>query len=338
MIRARVALVALGLVAATFVPGSAPAAAPVRQNVTFSVTNPLAPLHTWTIHGVMIRPTAGCSRGVLLAMHGLSYGKWAWDFPLRPETYSVAQALAARGYAMVAVDRLGYGDSAGGVPNGYTLTVQSYAQMAYQMIRQLRTGTYGGASPVAFSHVGLIGHSAGSEVVELTAGLHPGAADVLIATGYTHEPFVNNFWLAREWVQDNRRALLHDYEYFETNPTIRAQDMYNLANADADVVGLDNSKANLTPSGEVFSIGSQPSRWLIGTIQKPVLLVLGAKDTLFPGKFGQSELALFVLAQDKKLIVAPNDGHAFMLQRDAQVTDSAIADWLDSHNAQLPKC
>src|ERR1043166_8869405 len=108
MVRARVALLALLMTAVGFVPSPSPAAV-VRQNVTFSVTNPLAPLRTWTIHGVMIRPTAGCSRGVLLAMHGLSYGKWAWDFPLHPETYSVAQALSARGYAMVAVDELGYG-------------------------------------------------------------------------------------------------------------------------------------------------------------------------------------------------------------------------------------
>jgi len=337
MVRARVALLALLMTAVGFVPSPSPAAV-VRQNVTFSVTNPLAPLRTWTIHGVMIRPTAGCSRGVLLAMHGLSYGKWAWDFPLHPETYSVAQALAARGYAMVAVDRLGYGDSSGGVPNGYKLTVQGYAQMAYQMVHQLRTGTYGGASPVSFSHVGLIGHSAGSEVVELAAAMHPGAVDLVIATAYTHEPFVNNFWLAREWTQDNKRALLHDYEYFETNPTIRAQDMYNLANADSDVVSLDNAKANLTPSGEVFSIGPQPSRWVIGTIRMPVLLVLADKDTLFPARFGQNEMALFALATDKTLIVAPNDGHAFMLQRNAQVTDSAIADWLDGHNAELPKC
>ena len=338
MVRARVALLGLALVAAGFVPGSAPAAGPVRQNVTFTVTNPLAPLKAWKIHGEMILPSAGCSRGVLLAMHGLSYGAWAWDFPLRPETYSVAQALAARGYAMVAVDELGYGDSSGGVPNGYTLTVQSYAQMAFQMIKQLRAGTYGAASRIAFSHVGLIGHSAGSEIVELAAGLHPGAVDLVIATAYTHEPFVNNQWLVREWSTDNERALLHDYEYFETNPTIRAHDMYNLANADTDVVALDTRKAHLTPSGEVFSIGPQPSRWVIGTIQKPVLLVLADKDTLFPARFGQDEMALFTLAQDKSLIVAPNDGHVFMLQRNAQVTDSAIADWLDAHNAALPKC
>jgi pimeloyl-ACP methyl ester carboxylesterase len=271
-------------------------------------------------------------------MHGLSYGKWAWDFPYQPATYSAAEALANRGYAILAVDELGYGSSAGpgypDHPNGYTLTVEAYAQMTAQIASQLRAGTYTAAQPTAFSHVGLIGHSAGSEIVELAAGLHPGLADVLIAIGYTHEPFVNNQWLLREWVLDNIRAAKSDYEYFETNPTIRAHDMYNLANADPAVVALDTSLAQLTPSGEVFSSGIQPSRFVIPLIQIPTLLVLGAKDEIFPGHFGSSELGLFLLAKDKTLVVAPNDGHAMMLQKDAPVTFTAIANWLDSRFAK----
>jgi pimeloyl-ACP methyl ester carboxylesterase len=335
-------LVVLAMALLPFVPASSTAAGLTREPVTFTVRNPLNPLRTYTIQGVLIRPTAGCTRSVLLAVHGLSYGKWAWDFPLRPETYSVAQALAARGYATVAIDRLGYGDSHGtgrpGHPNGYTLTVQGYGEMTAQIAKRLRAGTYGAANPQPFAHVGLMGHSAGSEAVELAAGLHPKIADVLIPTAYTHEPFVNNQWLIREWSQDNIRAAQDDYEYFETNPTIRGQEMHNLANADADVVALDNQMANLTPSGEVFSIGSQPSRWVIGLIQIPTLLVLADKDELFPARFGASDLSLFLAASDKTLLVAPNDGHAFMLERNAQVTNTAIANWLDAHNSVFPKC
>jgi pimeloyl-ACP methyl ester carboxylesterase len=342
MVRSRVPIVVAALALLPFVPASAPAAGITREPVTFTVRNPLNPLRTYTIQGVLIRPTAGCTRSVLLAMHGLSYGKWAWDFPLRPETYSVAQALAARGYAMVTIDRLGYGDSYGtglpGHPNGYTLTVQGYGEMTAQIAKRLRAGTYGAANPQPFAHVGLIGHSAGSEAVELAAGVHPKIADVLIATAYTHEPFVNNVWLAREWSRDNIRAAQHDYEYFETNPTIRANDMHNVANTDADVLALDNQLANLTPSSEIFSIGSQPSRWVIGTIAIPTLLVLADHDALFPAQFGPDEMLLFAGSSDKTLLVAPNNGHSFMLERNAQVTDSAIADWLDARNAVFPKC
>jgi len=326
------------LVALPLLPARAPAAGPVREPVTFKVTNPLKPGKTYTIRGVMVRPAAGCSGSVLLAMHGLSYGKWAWDFP----GYSVAEALAARGYATVAVDELGYGASHGtgrpGHPNGYTLTVDGYAEMTAQMVKQLRHGNYGAASPVAFPRVGLIGHSAGSEIVEMAAGLHPGIADVLIPTAYTHEPFVNNYWLRREWALDNQRALLDDYEYFETNPTIRARDMYHRSNADPAVIALDNSLANLTPSGEVFSIGSQRSRLVIPLIKVPLLLVLGEYDTLFPGHFAAQELALFTLASDKSFLIAPNDGHSFMLHFNGSATITRIADWLDAHNAALPKC
>jgi len=342
MVRSRIPLVVLAMALLPFVPASSPAVGVTREPVTFTVKNPLSPLRTYTIQGVLIRPTAGCTQSVLLAVHGLSYGKWSWDFPLRPATYSVAQALAARGYAVVAIDRLGYGDSHGtglpGHPNGYSLTVQGYGEMTAQIAKRLRAGTYGATNPQPFAHVGLMGHSAGSEAVELAAGLHPKIADVLIPTAYTHEPFVNNQWLIREWSQDNIRAAQDDYEYFETNPTIRAQDMYNLANADGDVVALDNQMANLTPSGEVFSIGSQPSRWVIGLIKIPTLLVLGDKDELFPARFGTNDLSLFLSASDKTLLVAPNDGHAFMLQRNAQVTNTAIANWLDAHNSVFPKC
>ena len=341
--RARIALliVCVGLVPLAVQPSNA-ANAIIREPVSFTVTNPLNPGHDYTIRGELVRPLAGCSRGVLLAMHGLSYGAWAWDFPLQPARYSVAQALAKRGYALLAVDRLGYGMSEGkgspDHPNGYTLTAQGYGDMAAQMAKQLRAGTYHAKRPVAFQHVGLIGHSAGSEVVELAAALNPGLVDVLIPTAYTHEPFVDNNWLVREWSKDNIRAAQSDYEYFETNRATRAAEMYNLANADPKVVAWDNAHANLTPSGEIFSMGPQFSRFLLATITIPVLVVLGDKDSLFPGAQGPNEMMWFAGTSDKTLIRASNDGHAFMLQRDAPVMNAKIADWLDAHQAQLPRC
>ena len=168
--------------------------------------------------------------------------------------------------------------------------------------------------------------------------MHPGLIDVLIPTAYTHEPFVNNNWLVREWTQDNIRAAQSDYEYFETNRAIRAHDMYNLANADPRVVAWDNRHANLTPSAEIFSMGPQFSRFLLATITIPVLVVLSDKDELFPGAQGPNEMLWFAGTSDKTLIRLPNDGHAFMLQKDAPVAFAKIAGWLDAHHVQLPRC
>jgi pimeloyl-ACP methyl ester carboxylesterase len=312
-----------------------------REPVAFQVTNALDPLRSFTVEGTLIRP-AGCTTSVLLAMHGLSYGQWAWDFPLEPETYSVAQALAERGYGMVAIDRLGYGGSAGegspDQPNGYTLTVEGYAEMAAEIAGQLRDGTYEALAPNAFDRVGLIGHSAGTEVVELAAGLYPGLTSVLIATGYTHEPFVNNNWLLRQWVRhDNPSALRDDYMYFERDPKTRAADFYTSL-SDPDVVALDNALANLTPSGEILSISFQPSRFVVPLYDGPVLLVLAEDDMLFPAHFGENELLHFVRASDKTLYVVPGAGHSFMLHTNAPATNDAIADWLDARNGTHPGC
>src|SRR5438105_6946639 len=174
MTRIRIAVVVVTMALAPLaVRPSRAASGIVREPVSFTVTNPLTPGHAYTIRGELVRPRAGCSGSVLLAMHGLSYASWAWDFPLQPDRYSVAAALAKRGYALLAVDRLGYAKSEGkGMldhPNGYTLTAEGYGEMAAQMAEQLRAGTYHAKAPVAFSHVGLIGHSAGSEVVEFAA-------------------------------------------------------------------------------------------------------------------------------------------------------------------------
>ena len=312
-----------------------------RESIAFTVANPLDPLETYTVKGTLIRPK-GCTASVLLAMHGLSYGRWAWDFPLKPEVYSVAQALAERGYAMVAIDRLGYGESHGGgssnQPNGYTLTVEGYATMTAAIAYQLRAGAYTASAPVAFPSVGLIGHSAGTEIVELAAGLYPRVADVLIATGYTHEPFVNNFWLTREWIlNDNVHAIQDDYAYFENDPATRAADFYT-GLAEQAVIDLDNAMANLTPSGEILTISFQPSRFVLPLIDIPVLVVLAENDVLFPGGFGQAELLHFARASDKTLAVVPGAGHTFMLHTNAPVTNDAIADWLDARTAAHPRC
>lgn len=323
------------------VPSASSAAGPVtvvRSEVAFTVTNPLDPGHHYTVRGTLVRPE-GCTSSVLLAEHGLSYGRWAWDFPLDPSTYSMAQGLAERGHALLAIDELGYGAS--DHPNGYTLTVQAYAAMTDEIVQQLRSGRYSspGGSVPAFAHVGLIGHSAGSEIVELAEGGFRDA-DALIVTAYEHTPTgVSGDWLAREWIPgDNTRAARSDYEYFETDPHTRAADMYTAAGADPSVIAQDNRLANLTPSGEVWSIGLQPSRTVIGTITVPLLMILASDDAIFPPSGADAEMSLFAAATDKTLHIVPATGHVLSLHRSAPTTTAMVASWLENHGAVMPGC
>ncbi len=333
-----VLLASMSVVTSHATTPAAAAGAVTRSEVVFTVTNPLDQGRQYHVRGTLVRPQ-GCTSSVLLAEHGLSYGRWAWDFPVDPGTYSMAQRLAETGHAMLAIDELGYGAS--DHPDGYTLTVQAYAAMTDQIVHALRSGGYvadGGAGP-AFTRVGLIGHSAGSEIVELAAGgFHD--ADALIVTAYEHTPTgVSQDWLAREWIPgDNTRAASKDYEYFETDAKTRAADMYNLAQADPAIVARDNEMANLTPSGEVYSIGLQPSRMVIGGIDVPLLVVLAQKDAIFPASGGEAEMALFTAATDKTLDVVFGAGHVLSLHPSAPLTTQVVRSWLDGHAAAMPAC
>lgn len=319
--------------------GSAPVTASagdtelVVSEVTFTVTNPLAPGETFTVAGSLVRAAGEpCGDSVMLLTHGLSYGRWAWDFPVDTETYSTARTLARAGYPAVTIDKLGYG--APDDHDGYRLTVQSYAAITDQIVRALRTGGYAGGDGTSFAAVGLVGHSAGTEISELAAGLY-GSADVLVATAYTHFP-------SQQIVEDFAtseipRALQDDYIYFGETEEHRIWHMYHAPGADEHIMDADLALANLTPSGEILSISNQPSRWVMGLIDVPVLLVLAEHDTIFPVENGPDELLLFASSTDRSLHVVEGAGHTWMLHHAGPATNAAIVDWLDARDA-LPSC
>ena len=327
----RFLLVALVPIMLTPAAPATASTAVTKTPIAFEVVNPQDPAATWTIRG-HVYTADGCSpTSALLLLHGLSYGQWGWDFPIDPDTYSVARALARAGYAVVAIDELGYDTSGGDSDpegrqlNGYQVTVGSYADMTAQIVDDLRGS--------GFTEVGLVGHSAGTEISELTAAIHRNV-DVVVATAYHHFP--SQRIVADFLTGDVVRAAFDDYEYFGEDAAQRAEYMYNLDVARPDVVAQDTALANLTPSGEVWSIAGQPSGKVLQAIDVPVLLVLAEADLLFPptsdydgeSDNGSNELALFAASPDKELHVVPDAGHSFMLHPNAPDTNDVIASWL----------
>lgn len=336
MSRARIAAAVTVLVVTLAPFGARATDAVVTDEVTFKVINQMDGNAQYNVHGVMYRPSRaqGCASSVLVLVHGLSYGIYAWDFPLEPETYSVARALAARGYPTVAIDLPGYGNRSTRPPTGYHVTVDIYARMVASVVATLRAGAYTATAPQAFGKVGLVGHSAGTEIAELASSLYT-PIDALVATGYTHFPSQR---IAQDFFTgDYPRALQSDYEYFGGTPEGRWEYMY-ADPADRAIMEKDNELARLTPSGQVFSIGAQPSGKVMAKITAPVLLLLAEKDLLFPVEFGDQELALFASAEDKTKMVAPGAGHSFMLHPNAPDTNAQIADWLGARKTAIPAC
>jgi pimeloyl-ACP methyl ester carboxylesterase len=317
-----VALCMVAVIAGFALPGSAPAQTRgvglVKQPVEFMVENPA--------EGGTVRRIAGyrydtfCqSPTAVVLMHGLSYTKEAWDFP----GYSVAQKIAEAGYATFAIDRLGYGESK--LDNGYNVTHEAYAEMAHQIVEQLRGQ--------GFSHVVLGGHSAGAGTTEVAAAVY-GGVDAIMALGWHHRP---SDQLGQDFFTgDYVRAAQDDFEYFLGSPHHRAE-MFYTADADPAVVEADTRAAVLTPSGEIFSIGKQPSRMVVGNIKVPVFLQFGDSDRLFELEYAEMHASEFVSAPSVTVDVVRDAGHTFMLQKNGPAGAQKMADWLRSR-PETPAC
>lgn len=291
-----------------------------RSEVTFKVTNLNESGAARQVHGYRVDPPCKTSTAVLL-QHGLSYTGEAWDFP----GYSYARKIAAAGYTVFAIDRLGYGRSK--LSNGYKVSSEAYAHMAHQIVQQLRKE--------GFDHVVSGGHSAGAEAAELEAGLF-GDVDALIAMGYHQWP--GPAFLAQDWIpQSTVGALKKDYVYFLGTPQRRAE-MFYTGNADPAVVAADTKGAVLTPSGEILSIGKQPSRLVASRVGVPVFLQLADSDKLFPISYAGMAKALFASAPSVTLDTVRGSGHTYMMHRGSgPAAADRITTWLRSLK-QTPAC
>lgn len=296
-------------------------------DLSFQVTN-LHDGNGYSVRGSLFEPDDCDASAVVVLMHGLSYTREAWNL----DGYSVVEPILDAGYAVVTIDRLGYGQSV--LDDGYQISSEGHAYIAGQIIEQLRTGETNAGS---FEEVVLGGHSAGAEASLLAAGLFGAvqpegisAPDAVAGLGYHHFPsqqIITDFFTG-----DYLRAAQDDYEYFLGTEEHR-QWMFFTEFADPDVVAADAAAAVLTPSGEVFSIGKQPSRYLAASIDIPVFLQFGDSDRLFPVEFVDQEAALFASAPSVTVDVVENSGHTFMLHPAGIAGSERLANWLtDSSN------
>jgi pimeloyl-ACP methyl ester carboxylesterase len=319
-------VVCMGITVAGFALASeAPAEAPaergvglLKQPVQFTVENPDEGGQARRIAGYRYDTFCSSPTAVLL-LHGLSYTKESWDFP----GYSVAQKLAEAGYAVFAVDRLGYGESK--LDNGYHVTHEGYADMAHQMVTQIRAQ--------GFRHVVLGGHSAGAGTTELEAALY-GGVDAIMALGWHHRP--SNQLGQDFFTGDYLRAAQDDYEYFLGTPQHRAEMFYN-PSAEPAVVAADTAAAVPTPSGEIFSIGKQPSRLVVGQIKVPVFLQFGDSDKLFELAYARMHAGEFRSSPSVTMDVVADAGHTFMLTKGGLAGTDRMANWLRSR-PETPTC
>jgi pimeloyl-ACP methyl ester carboxylesterase len=341
---ARSAALALTVLACVLVPPDAAASSQsvVTRPVVFSVRNVnRTPVSCSTdgaayqVRGLIVGPAGSRARSggaATLYLHGLGFGVFFWDFSAVPG-YDFAAAMAAAGHVSVIIDRLGYGAS--DHPIGTQSCIGGQADIAHQIVQQLRAGTYSTTKgePISFARIALVGHSAGGAIaqVESYSFRDVDALGVLSWADQGSSTLATTDFLQAGSVCMNGGETSDGAPgYAPFGQTAADFDAAMFFDADPAVVAATNQLRNLDPCGDDNSIVAaiNEDHLMVPTITVPVLLVFGANDALFPPPAGTEQEAQFLGSSDVSLLQLPNTGHALTLERSAPTFTADISRWL----------
>ncbi|MFJ9595520.1 alpha/beta hydrolase [Streptomyces virginiae] len=282
---------------------------------------------------------AGGKRAVTLYQHGIASGEWYWrlDVP----GYHYAEELALRGHASVTIDRLGYGAS--DRPDGFDTCIGAEADIAHQIVQQLRAGTYtldgkpaeGPETAQGFDTVTLAGQSNGGQVAQIEAYSF-GAVDGLMIMDWTDRgltPEANTrFFSALQGCMagggpSREPSDPSGYVYYDLGPDQFRRG--NFHDTEQRVMDAAAPHQNRHPCGDMSSQLDSVFTDLehLGSITVPVLLVYGDEDARVTG--GAAHQRLFTGAPTE-LITIPGAGHYATMARSAASTFDRIDAWLDA--------
>jgi pimeloyl-ACP methyl ester carboxylesterase len=333
------------------------------EDVCFTVNNVGDPVPS-TVRGTLFRSKKKPrSRSTaLLLQHGAVSERSAWSggAPVIEGTHDMARALARGGYAVFAIDRLGYGDSPYERPpgSGVLLTPDGYIEMTHQMVTQIRAGSHtdcaGKPASRGAARVVLSGFSSGAGIVEGYATRHHDI-DGIIPMSWSNQPQLSAAFQELVGVLVPQLAAGKDYvEFF-----LDGADGYSEfcerfvfypsgmnASALEQLCGPDYyaETAFPTPSGE-GALPALQARTIatIGNVgPTPVLLVFSDRDAVFPGAehhgtdpdLVSPEIAMWRNGCNCQVSVylQRNAGHVGLFHRTGKKVTNRILDWLHDHD------
>ena len=270
-------------------------------------------------------------RPLQVLVHGATYNHAYWDFPaVNGEGYSYARYMAARQYAVLAIDLPGAGES--DKPPGATLGLADTSGTIRQVVDAMRSG----ANPVghAFGPIVLVGHSAGSIASTVAQGGPEPLADALVITASRHlvGPVLElpiTTIIVPQLI--DLVGLLAGVPYFSLPPDIRAGLFYFPPAADPDVIALDNATADQWTNGQLLSTFFaflNPGIDQPGAVTGPVLIQLGTHDVLFPADLPEVERSLWSPDADVEIQTLTGIGHDFNLHLNHAEGWQAIDAWI----------
>lgn len=305
---------------------------------------PLIPVGgTYDISATYCEPeTYNSANAVQLLVHGQTYNKLYWSglglSSEQAKPYDWTRVAMEKGYATLAIDRIGAGNSSHPDP---LLEVQETleAEINHQIVSKLRNGDIGGKK---FSKVVYVGHSVGSLLGMRSTQLHPEDYDALLLTGWSGN-FLENFPKIAEGVLVPA-ATEFPTRFGELNPlyfvlTLRSfirQAFYGPDGSFDPAVELyDYEHRDICGLGELVSI-------LAGTTETnyagPVHIINGDVDAAFcddkcvsgPKSAPGSSWSLFPKATSFTYDIIPNTGHCLNVHHSSNETFMAAHDFLAS--------
>jgi pimeloyl-ACP methyl ester carboxylesterase len=335
-LRAVLVSTAAASLALTLQTGPVHAATNTCQNLTFRLAAAPGSAPSQSISGTLCTPGGNPhTTRVDVLVHGASYNRSYWDWPIQPTAYSYVQGTLQSGRATFAYDRLGAGQSSH--PLSTLVTTSADAYILHEVIGQLRAS--------GFSTVDVVGHSFGSVVaVDEAAAFHD--VDGLVVTGLLHSQGPGLATVAATFhpADLDPEFLLSglDPGYLTTLPGTRGSSFYS-ASADPTVIVYDEAHKDVI-SGTELGAGVAESQLVPALnasrlVTAPVLVVDGQQDTIFCGLYVNcadpasvlaTETAYYPAAARLAVSMIPYTGHDVALHPSALTSFAAIDAWLTS--------
>ncbi|KAH6628819.1 Alpha/Beta hydrolase protein [Chaetomium tenue] len=311
---------------------------PAATNGTLTVSD------TFTIKGTYCNPkSTGANKppkGLQILVHGITYNKTMWaGFGFSPSDYSWHTAATSRGYATLALDRLGHGANPQHPDPLSVVQPQVQIDIMHAIFAAARSAT----APLnavlgrVYDKVVFVGHSYGAFLGAALGAQYPADADALVLAGYSSY-FDFSDMIGAEWAS----AADHDPARFGglakgyvamADETQRTETFY-VGGYDAAIPPVDFAYEDTLTVGEIGALAAilGPAVGYTG----PVLAVTAVEDAFFcEAPKGKCEAHLtatadaFPDAESFDYFAPENTGHDLTLHYTARDTAEQVHDWLD---------
>jgi hypothetical protein len=295
----------------------------------------------YTVHGHLVGPQSVLAgpgpRAVTLYLGGEDGGEWNWRMTAVPG-YDWPADMARLGYVSLTIDMLGYGAS--GHPDGEQSCWGSQADVAHQIITQLRGPSYtvDRGAPVQFTKIALAGHDAGGAIAEIEAYSYKDINGLALVT-YADQGFTPLLMerLARAGTvcaaggEPSYPGGPPGYYYME-RPDEYQPDLFY----DADPAVID-AVIRLRERNPCGGIQWATPAVTINTvrdaeIKPPVLLVIGGEDKIWTQEGWALQQGHFSGSSDVTARSIPGTGHYPMFEQTLPQFREIFANWLAGHH------